>query len=155
MGFTKKESFIKQLLFYYSRKEYDLAFPLSKEFIATFPKSAVSHFFLAKTAFMVQNYTVAIEAARNAFTLSQGNDIITTGVLLSSVYYLAGELEKGYKVLQDIQSSLGGVQSQEYEQLLSLYCIAFNNPSRALEHTKKLYEINSRYADDFVLRFLL
>ncbi|MFH2105856.1 MAG: hypothetical protein ABII22_01230 [Candidatus Micrarchaeota archaeon] len=155
MVFTKHDSFVKQIIIYLARKEYDLAFSLSKEFVIAFPDDLLSHFLFAKSAFWVHNYAVAIEHGRIAFNMSSGQDLLTTGLLLSSSYYLSNEFAKGYKVLQCIESGLpASGLSVEFEQLMTIYLLAFNNPEGAAQHIKKLYDLNSKYAEDFIVRFL-
>jgi hypothetical protein len=120
-----------------------------------FPDDLLSHFLFAKSAFWVHNYDIAIEQGRTAFNMSSGRDLLTTGLLLSSSYYLSNDFAKGYKVLQCIQSGLPASElSAEFEQLMAIYSLALNNPEGAAQHVKKLYDLNSKYAEDFILKFL-
>ena len=154
MNFSKPEAFVKQIIIYLVQKEYDLAFALSKEFVVTFPNNLLAHFFLAKSAFWIRNFVIAIDEGRKAFNMSVGNDLITTGVLLASAYYIYGDFQKGYLVLVAVENALPNELTPEFEEIISIYSLALNNPENAEKHIKRLYELNSKYAESFILKFL-
>ena len=152
MVFTKKSSYIKQIIIYMSQKKFNDAFALSKEFTDVFPEDLVSHYFLAKSAFYIGVYEKAREAALKAFNLSKDTDIITTGLLLGSIMYMQNEFSDGYHLLETIEKKIGN--TKELQELMAAFALVLNNPERAAAHIGKLLDLNKSYGDGFILALL-
>jgi len=154
MELADHNAYVKKIVFYLSRKEYDLAFSLSKQFVAKFPNKLLPHFFLSKSAFWVKNIKVAIEEANSAFNLSKGEERATTGILLASAYYLSEDYQKGYLILKEIEVQFPNDLTREFKELSSIYSLTLKNPQNSEKYVKKLYALNEGYAEAFIFEFL-
>lgn len=153
MDFTKKDSFIKQIIIYFKSNDYVNAYVVAVEFNAKFPDDLVSNFLRAKACFYMNKHDEGLSVARKTFNISTGQDLITTAILLCSIYYMRGEYVDGYKLLESLGSDKSLKINGEVEELMTILSLALNNPDNAMRHIDRLYAINSRYADDFILRF--
>ncbi|MFH2106080.1 MAG: hypothetical protein ABII22_02380 [Candidatus Micrarchaeota archaeon] len=152
MALEKKEAYLKQIIIYLNKRDFAKAFSLAQEFTQKFPDGLISHFFLAKSAFYLKDYGVAESEARKAFNLSNKADLVSTGILLSSILYAKNKLKEGYGVLESVQGCVANVK--EVQELMAIFSLALNNPERAAMHMGKLLDINKTYADDFILSLM-
>jgi len=148
--FTKREAYEKQIAIYLGNRDYQKAYDLSKEFVERFSEEMLSHFLLMKSAFWLKNLDEAIKEGRIAFNLSHGEDMVTCAVILSSAYYLNGNSKECYDLLNKMRSE----GNPDVEKLMFVYSLAVNNEKEAMVHIDKLYKINRRLAEEFVMKFL-
>jgi len=150
VDFTKPEAYEKQIAVYLANTQYQQAYELSKQFVEKFGQDMISHFLLMKSAFWLKKFDEAIKEGRIAFNLAHDKDMVICAIVLSSAYYLKGEYEKAYELLNDITTK----DNEDVEKLLFIYSLAINNEKAAMQHIEKLYNINRRLAEDLVLKFL-
>ncbi|MBS3067104.1 hypothetical protein J4450_00255 [Candidatus Micrarchaeota archaeon] len=148
--FTKRESYEKQIAIYLGNRDYQKAYELSKEFVERFSTEMIAHFLLMKSAFWLKNFDEAIKEGREAFNLSHGEDMLTCAIILSSAYYLNGNQEECYKLLGKMKTE----GNPDVEKLMFIYSLAANNEQEAMTHIDKLYKINRRLAEEFIMKFL-
>jgi tetratricopeptide (TPR) repeat protein len=153
MEITKKDTFIKQIMIYIKNKDYGNAYLVAKEFNEKYPDDLISNFLLAKACFYLNKYDEALIAGRKTFALSTGQDIVTAAVLLGSIYFMRHEFVEGYKLLESLENNKKIRINSEIEELLTIFSLALNNPQQAMRHVDRLYQLNSRYAEDFIVRF--
>ncbi len=148
--FTKRESYEKQIAIYLGNRDYQKAYDLSREFVERFSAEMLAHFLLMKSAFWIKKFDEAIKEGRAAFNLSQGEDMLTCAVILSSSYYLNGNQEECYKLLSKMKAD----GNPDVEKLMFIYALAVKNEQEAMQHIDKLYKINRRLAEEFIMKFL-
>ena len=148
--FTKHEAYEKQIAIYLGNREYQKSYDLSKEFVERFKDEMIAHFLLMKSAFWLKRFDEAITEGRIAFNLATGEDMLTCAIILSSAYYLKGDSENCYKLLDRIKAD----GNPDVEKLMFIYSLAVKDEKKAMEHINKLYAINRRLAEDFILKFL-
>lgn len=153
MGLTKNDSYVRQIILYFRNKELNNAYSLAKEFNEKTPDDLISNFLLAKALFYLNRHEEALTVGRKAFNISHGQDLVTTAILLSSIYYMRGDFVGGYKLLESLESNKNIKVNGEVEELMTMLSLALNNPQQAMRHIDKLYQLNSKYAEDFILRF--
>ncbi len=153
MEFTKKSSFIKQIILYFKNKEYSNSYLVAREFAMKYPDDMIPNFLLTKAAFFLNKHDEALHTGRKTFNLSTGQDIVTTAILLGSVYYMRGDYVDGYKLLESLENNKLIKINTEVEELMTLFSLVLNNPDLAVKHIKRLYDLNSKYAEDFILKF--
>lgn len=103
-----------------------------------------------KSAFWLKKFDEAIKEGREAFNLSHGESMLTCAIILSSAYYLKGDYENCHKVLDTIKAE----GNADLEKLMFIYSLAVENEKEAMKHIDKLYRINRRLAEEFVMKFL-
>lgn len=148
--FTKRESYQKQIAVYLGNRDYQKAYELSKEYVERFGEDVVSHFLLMKSAFWLRKLDEAITEGRKAFNLSHGEDMVVCAIILSSAYYLKGDHEGCYEVLNSARTD----GNADVEKMMFIYSLAANNEKEAMRHIDRLYKINRRLAEEFVMKFL-
>ncbi len=148
--FTKPEAYQKQIIIYINEKDYQKAYELSKEFAERFKADLIPHFLLAKSAFWMKNYGEATIAARKAFNMAHNkDDIIMCAIILSTAYYLNGDNKNCREVLQAIKED----HNVDVQKLMLTYALVANDPNAAAKHIDRLYKINRRLAEDFMMKF--
>ncbi len=150
MEFSKKESYISQIGFYLMGKEYSNAYALAFEYTQKYSDDLSSHFLLAKAAFHLQKYDEAISLSRKAFNMATDkNDMLSCAVLLSSSYFMLGQKDEAYKVLQQVD----GKNDLDAERLMFIYAVTQKNRSEAIGYLDSLYKKNQKAAEEFVQLF--
>ena len=148
--FTKPEAYQKQVVIYLNSKEYENAYNLAKEFAERFGQDLTSHFLLSKSAFWLNKYPEAVVAGRKAFNMAHANeDMLLSGIILSTAYYMLGDIKNCHEVLEAVNKD----GNTDVEKLMFICALAAKDESAAMEHINKLYKINRRMAEDFVMRF--
>ncbi len=153
MELSRDNSYIKQIILYFKNKDFSNAYNLAKQFNEKKPDDLISNFLLAKSLFYLNKYDDALNVGRKAFNISQGQDLVTTGILLGSIYYMKGDYVGGYKILRSLESDKNIKINGEVEELMTILSLALNNPEQAMRHIDQLYQLNSKYAEEFILRF--
>lgn len=146
MTIEKEDSFIKQIALYLKNKDYGKSYELSKEFIQKFPNIMISHFLFAKSSFWLEKYPEAEIGGAKSFQLSKaGEEKITSGILLGTIYMMENKYEKAYNLMNSIQN-----KSAELEEILILCAVAMEDDKAIDSHIDRLYEINKEVADEFL-----
>ncbi len=83
--------------------------------------------------------------------MAQSEDMIICSIILSSAYYLNGNNEECYDLLNKMQ--IDG--NPDADRLMFIYSLAINDKQKAMEHIDKLYKINRRLAEEFIMKFLV
>lgn len=148
--FTKRETYEKQIAIYFHDGSYEKAYVLSREFAERFKEEVTAHFLLMKSAFWMNKFEEAIASGIVAFNLSHGNDMLTCGVLLSSAYYLKGDIEQ----CQTLLGKLKAEGNTDVQRLMIITALALQDEKEAEKQINQLYHINRRVAEEFVQKFL-
>lgn len=148
--FTKPEAYQKQIVLYLNNKNYQSAYELSKEFVERFREDLSSYILLAKSAFWMKKYGEATVAGRKAFNMTNNkDDLIVCGVILSTAYYMLGDQKNCREVLEALKAD----GNQDAQRLMLLVALAANDEKAAAKQIEKLYRINRRLAEDFIMKF--
>lgn len=149
----KRDAFVKQIILYFNNQNYSGAYSLASEFAVKYPDDLISNFFLTKACFYMNKHDEAVTTGRKTFNLSTGQDVVTTGILLASIYFMKREYVTGYKLLESIEKNPALKTNGEVHELMTILSLALNNPQQAMRNIEKLYQLNSKYAEDFILKF--
>ncbi|MDO8553622.1 MAG: CDC27 family protein [Candidatus Micrarchaeota archaeon] len=148
--FTKPDAYQKQITIYLNNKNYESAYDLAKEFSERFGQELTSHFLLSKSAFWMKKYPEAIVAGRKAFNMAHAKeDMILCGIILSTAYYMQGDVKNSQEVLEAVNRD----GNTDVEKLMFICALAVQDEKAAMEHVNRLYKINRRMAEDFVMKF--
>lgn len=151
--FDSKEPYVKQLILYFQNGSYQKAFSLSKDFVRRFPKDSTPHFFLARSAFWLNDFPTAKDESLKAFNLSDGEDeMAVAGILLACSYFQLKEYQQGKEVLALLRTELP--QKEDLQKLRFIFSLALNDEAAAMRHLELLYTINRKAASDFIVQFL-
>lgn len=150
MIFTKREGYEKQIALYFGTKDYQKAYDLAREFVERFGQDMMPHFLLMKSAFWLKRFEEAIREGRMAFNMATSEDLTTCGVILSTAYYLNGNNQECYELLERLKTD----GNADAEKLMFIYSLAVKDEQAAMEHINKLYRINRRVAEEFIMKFL-
>ncbi|MEM4359099.1 MAG: hypothetical protein QXT45_01050 [Candidatus Bilamarchaeaceae archaeon] len=150
MEFTKKESFVKQIILYLNNKNYTAALELSENFVKRFPNEMVAHFLLAKSAFWDQKYDVALREGRAAFNMSRGEDITPCALLLACVYYRLKRYAEGYEFLNSAELP----DTEEVLQMKLFFSMALENLKDVEKHAEVLLRMHETATKKLLARFI-
>jgi len=151
MEFTKRESFIKQIVLYLNSENYASALELSHKFVDRFPDEMVSHFLLAKSAFWKEDYASALQEARTAFNKSRGEDALPCAVLVACAYYKLKKYHEGRDFLQRAKLP----ETEEVEQLRLIFSMLLENLPDVEKHAEKLLAMNTMSTKKFLAKIIL
>lgn len=151
--FNSKKPYLKQLSLYFKNGSHKEAYSLSEAFVKKFPKEMISHFFLARSAFWLNDYVTARDEALKAFNLSNGEDeMAVAGILLACAYYQIRDYSHGIEVLNLLRTDLP--QREDIPKLKFVFALALNDESAAMKHLETLYEINKNAASELIMKIL-
>ena len=151
--FDSKKPYLKQLLLYFKNGSHKEAYSLSEEFVRKFPKEMASHFFLARSAFWLNDYVTARDESLKAFNLSNGEDeMAVAGILLACSYYRLRDYPHGIEVLNLLRTDMP--QREDLPKLKFVFALALNDEVAAMKHLETLYEINENAASNLIVKVL-
>jgi hypothetical protein len=152
--FSSKPPYLKQISIYFEKGRLKDAYALSRDFTEAFPDYMLSHFFLAKAAFWLNDFSTAESEAFIAFNLSRGQDeLAVAGILRACTYYQLKKYKEGMKLLGLLKTRLP--QREEIEKLKFIFALALHDGRAALRHLGLLYEINEAAASSLIAKILL
>ncbi len=154
MEFTRKDAIIKQILLYLTNRDFRKAQTLSKELVEQFPQDLLSNYLAAKSSYWAEDYLSAEQHARKAFNIAQGQDMIPTAIMLGCVLFMKREYTKGYHFLETVEDAKITKEPAEFQELMTVYSLALNNPKAAVMHVNRLYDINPPFAKEFILKYM-
>ena len=150
-GFSKPDSYIKQIVLLLKNSDFRRSYELSKEMADAFPKEMISHFLLAKSAFALGDYEKTIIHGRMAFNLSRGRpDMISCALLTSAAYFMVEKYGEGLLLLKLFEID----KNRDVERMLFIFSAAKGNGPEAASHAMELIKINRSAALKLIEQFI-
>ena len=152
MEFTHSKSFVKQITVYLKNGDKQKAHILAKDFAEKFPDDMISHYLLSKACFSIKDFEGAKLEGRKAFNMSGiYEDMLACALLTSTAYLETKEYAKGFRLLKEMEKK---GTSEELELALVTFSLALENEAEALDHIKRLFELNEKLAMDLAQRMI-
>lgn len=140
MGFTKPESFARQISVYLKERRDDRAYATSRDFVKAFPGELMPHVLLAESCFRMGRFPEAKIEGKKALALaSSDSDIVFCSMVFSSACFQMKDYLEGYETLK---RTLNGRFIPEVEEALLLFSFAMKDEPKAVVHMKNLIVLN-------------
>lgn len=144
MEITKKEAFAKIISNHMRNREDRKAYDLSGDFIRKFPGELLSHLLRAESAFRLQRFPEAKIEGRKALRYAQSeSDMVFCAMVFSSACFHLKDYIEGYELLKGISSRR---KLADVEEALVVFSIAMKNEEDAIDHLRRLIQINRERA---------
>lgn len=147
-----KSGYISQMITYFKNKDYQSAFPFSKEFEEKYPDEVIAKYFVAASAYWIREFELAAIEGRKAFNkATEIDDMLNCAVITASAYYELGRYEDALALLKSIEDKK---TNESAEKLLFVLSIEKNDGNEAAYHLNELYKLNHESAIELAKKYL-